>query len=96
MTKSALFFSLSLATGKDVVLDLQSGKALMVEGLSNMSPVEVEMSMAEVHEGDGCDEKKHPGVVALSGRLERIITDFVTVRQVVNVMLFLPGVTSSI
>ena len=88
--------SLSLATGKDFVLDLQCGKALMVECFSNMSSVEVEVSMTEVDKSDGCDKKKQPRVVTLSSGLERIVTDFVTVRQVVNVMLFLPGMTSAI
>ena len=82
--------SLGLSAGTDLVLKLQGSESLMVEHLTDVSPVEVEMSMAEVDEGDSSNEENEPGVVSLAGGVERIVTDLVTVGQVVDVVLFLP------
>ncbi len=68
----------------------------MEENLSKVSSVEVEMRVAEVNECNASNEQNQPWVVSLTRGLERIVTDFVTVGQVVNVMLFLPGVAASI
>ena len=68
----------------------------MVEDLTDVSSVEIEVSMAEVDESDPSNEKDEPGVVSLSGGLERIVTDLVTVGQVVDVVLLLPGVAAGV
>ena len=54
------------------------------------------MIVAEVDESNASNEQNQPWVVSLTGGLERIVTDFVTVRQVMNVVLFLPGVAASV
>ena len=68
----------------------------MVEDLTDVSSVEVKVSMAEMDEGDPSNEKDEPGVVSLSRGLERIVTDLVTVGQVVDVVLLLPGVAAGV
>ena len=84
-----------LATGTDLVFDLQGSESLMVEHLADVSSVEVEVRVREMHEGDSSDEDEHPGVlVAL--RVKRVVTELVTVRQVVDVVLFLPSVAASV
>ena len=93
---SLAVFSLSFAASPDFILDLQRGQSLMVQHLADVAPVEVEMRMAEVHKGDSTHEQKHPGVFTLAWGLEGIVADLVTVGQVVNVVLFLPGVATRI
>ena len=93
---SSGFGSLGSAARSDLVLDLQRGQALMVEHLANVALVEVEVGVAEVHEGHSADEEEHPRVVSLARRLKRIVTELVTVWQVVNVVLFLPSVPASV
>ena len=88
--------SLSLAAGTDLIFDLQSGQTLMVEDLTDVAPVEVEVSVAEVHKGDASDEKEEPRVISLALRLKGIVTELVTVGQVMHVVLFLPSVSASI
>ncbi len=61
-----------------------------------MSPVEVEMSVAEVNEGDAGDEEDHPRVVTVALGVERIVTQLVTVGQVVHVVLFFPSVATCV
>ena len=68
----------------------------MIEDLANMAPVEIEMGVAEVNEGDTSDKEQHPGVVSLARRLKRIVTKLVTVWQVVNVMFFFPSVPACV
>ena len=68
----------------------------MVEDLTNVSPVKQEMSVAEVHKSDASNEKDQPWVISLAWGLERIVSDLVTIGQVMDVVLFLPGVTASI
>ncbi len=93
---TVVIFSLGLAASTNLVLDLQSCKSLMEENLTKVSSMEVEMRVAEVNECNAGNEKNQPGVVSLTRGLERIVTDFVTVRQVVNVVLLLPSVTTSV
>jgi len=57
---------LSLAAGADIVFKLQSSKSLMVEDLTDVSPVEQEMSVAEVHKSDSSDEQDQPRVISLA------------------------------
>jgi len=38
----------------------------MIENLSDVSPVEVEVSVGEVDERDDCDEDQQPRVLALA------------------------------
>ena len=61
-----------------------------------MSSVEVEVRMAKVDKRDACDEQKQVRVVALAGRLEGIVAELVAVGQVMNIVLLLPGVASSV
>ena len=68
----------------------------MVKDFADMSPVEVEMRVTEVNEGDACDEEHQPGVVALTSRVERIVTELITVREIVDVALFFPSGGASI
>ena len=93
---ATLSSSLGLAAGTNLVLDLQSCKSLMEENLTKVSSMEVEVRVAEVNECNASNEQNQPGVVSLTGGLERIVTNFVTVRQVMNVVLFLPGVAASV
>ena len=68
----------------------------MVQNFANVALVEVEVSVAELYKGDASDKQEHPGVVSLARGLERIVTDLITVGQVVDVVLFFPGVSPSI
>ena len=88
--------SVGLAASADLVLELEGGQALVVEDLADVAAVEVEVSVAEVHEGDASSEKKQPRVVSLALRLERIVTELVTVGQVVHVVLLFEGVAARI
>ena len=47
-------------------------------------------------EANDSDENEHPWVVSVSLSIERIVTNFVTIWQIVNVGFFLPSVTSCI
>ena len=87
---------LRLATSTDLIFELQSSQTLMVENLTDMAPVEVEMSVGEVNESNACNEENQQGVVARSACIERIVTQLVTVWQIVDVMLFLPGVATCV
>ena len=84
------------AAGADLVLDLQGSQSLMVQHFASVSPVEVEVSVREVHKRDDGDEDEEPGVIAISGGVKRIVTNLITVWQVVDVVLFLPGVSTSV
>lgn len=64
----------------------------MVEDLADVPAVEQEVSVRKVHERDDPDEDQQPGVVSLTRGLKRIVTDLVTVREIVDVVFFLPGV----
>ena len=88
--------SLGLSAGTDLILELEGGQALMVEDLSDVSAMEVEMGVAEVHESDSSNEDDEPGVVTVASRVERIITDLITVGQVMDVVLFLPSVATAV
>ena len=92
----AASLSLWSTASTNLILDLKRSQSLMVEHLADMAPVEVEMGVAEVDECDASDEQECPGVVALSRWLERIITDFITVWQVMDVVLFFPSVSTSV
>ena len=68
----------------------------MVEDLTDVASVEVEVRVAEVHKGDASDEKEEPRVVSLALRLKGIVTELVTVGQVVHVGLLFEGVTARV
>ena len=51
------FGSLWSAASSNLILDLQCGQSLMIEDLANVALVEVEVGVAEVHEGYAADEK---------------------------------------
>ena len=51
----------------------------MIQNLANVALVEVEMSVAKVHEGDASDEQDHPWVVTVAASIEGIVTELVTV-----------------
>ena len=68
----------------------------MVEDLTDVASVEVEVRVAEVHKGDASDEKEEPGVISLALRLKGIVTELVTVGQVVHVGLLFEGVTARV
>lgn len=95
MTRDGSLLARSTACA-DFILDLQSGQALMVQDFTNVALVEQEVGVAEVHESDTSDEENHPRVVALARGLERIVTELVTVWQVMDVVLFFPSVAASV
>ena len=61
-----------------------------------MSSVEVEMRVTEVDESDASDEKHQPGDVSLTLGIERIVTDLITVGEIVDVVLFLKGMGTTV
>ena len=68
----------------------------MIQNFADVASVEVEVSVAELHKGDTSDKEEHPRVVSLAGGLKRIVTDLITVGQVVDVVLLFPGVSTSV
>ena len=84
--------AISFSKSSDLILDLEGSESLMVEHLANLSAVESEVRVHEVDERNSAHEDQQPGVVSLSLGVKRIITKFVTVRQVVHVVLLLEGV----
>ena len=68
----------------------------MVEYLANVPPMEVEMGVAEVDEGDDRNEDQQIGVFTLTFGHERIFTGLVTVRHVVDIVLLFEGVGARI
>ena len=88
--------SLWLATGADLVLELEGRQTLVIEDLTNVPPVEVEVSVRKVDERDNSDEKQQPRVLSLTSWLKRIVTDFITVWQIMDVVLFLPSVSTTV
>ena len=88
-------YSLSFATGENLVLNLQGSQALMIENFTDMSFVEVEMSVGEVSETNDYRENHHVRVVVSMG-IERIVTELVTVWHIVDVVLFLEGMSVSV
>lgn len=88
--------SLWLATGADLVLELEGCQTLVIEDLTNVPSVEVEVSVRKVDERDNRDEKQQPRVLSLTSWLKRIVTDFITVWQIMDVVLFLPSVSTTV
>ena len=88
--------SLWLATGADLVLELEGRQTLVIEDLTNVPSVEVEVSVRKVDERDNRDEKQQPRVLSLTSWLKRIVTDFITVWQIMDVVLFLPSVSTTV
>lgn len=68
----------------------------MIEDLTNVPSVEVEVSVRKVDERDYRDENQQPRVLSLTSWLERIVTDFITVWQIMDVVLFLPSVSTTV
>ena len=87
--------SLRFATGKNLVLNLQCSQALMIENFTDMSFVEVEVSVGEVRETNN-DRKNHHVWVVISMGIERIVTELVTVGHIVDVVLLLKGMSVSV
>ena len=58
--------SLGLSASTDLILELQGSESLMVEHLTDVSSVEVEVSMTEVNEGNTSNEQDEPRVVSLT------------------------------
>ena len=85
-----------LSSLADLVLNLKSSETLMVEDLTDVAFVEVEVSVRKVDKADDGDKDQHPRVVTTALGIERIITELITVGQVMNVVLFFPGVASSV
>jgi len=88
--------SLWLATGADLVLELEGCQTLVIEDFTNVPSVEVEVSVRKVDERDNRDEKQQPRVLSLTSWLKRIVTDFITVWQIMDVVLFLPSVSTTV
>lgn len=65
----------------------------MVEHLADLSAVESEVRVKEVGESYSSHSNEHPGIVSLASRVKRIVTEFVTIRQVVHVVFFLEGMS---
>ena len=84
------------AASANLVFDLQVGQSLVVEYLADVPPMEVEMGVTEVDESDHGDEDDQVGVLSLTFSHERIFTDFVTVRHIVDIVLLLEGVSAAI
>lgn len=68
----------------------------MVKHFARVSPVEVEVSVREVHEGNNSDEQEQVRVVSVATGIEGIVTDLITVGQVVDVVFLFPGVAASV
>ncbi len=63
----------------------------MVQDFACLASVEFEVGMTEVNKADTCHEQPQPWVVTLALGLERIITEFVAVWFVMNVVLLFEG-----
>ncbi len=63
----------------------------MVQDFACLASVEFEVGMTEVNKADTCHEQQQPWVVTLALGLERIITEFVAVWFVMNVVLLFEG-----
>ena len=64
----------------------------MVHDFGHLALVEPHVRVAEMHERDRTNEDQQVGVVSHALRLERIIAQFITVRQIVDVGLLAPVV----
>ena len=65
----------------------------MVEDFTDLASIKLEVGVNKVAETDKSYENNQVGVVSLALGLEWIVTNFVAVRQIVNVVLFVPLVT---
>ena len=68
----------------------------MVEYLADVPPMEVEMGVTEVNEGDDGAEDDQVGVLCLSFSHEWIFTSLVTVWHIVDIVLLFEGVSACI
>lgn len=68
----------------------------MIKYFANLTSVKPEMCMGEVHKGYDSYENEQPGVVSLALRLKWIITQLITVREIMEVWLFFEVVATSI
>lgn len=68
----------------------------MVQNFADLPSVKAEMTVGEVDEGDAGAENDQPGVVSLTLGLKRIISKFVPIRLVMDVLFLLPGVSMGI
>lgn len=79
-----------LAILLDFVFQLEVGQALVVEHFADLAAVELEVRVHEVAETDQTHEDEQVRVVALALGLERIVRNLVTIRQIMDVVLFVP------
>ena len=66
---------------------MESGESLVIEDFSCLSLVKTEMEKNGVSEEDNSEESIQVWHVTMSLGIERIITDFITIRFVVSVGL---------
>lgn len=83
----------SLALGLDFIFNHESSKALMVQHFTDLALVEPKVAVSNVAEAQNANEQQHVRVVSMAVRFKRIISQLVTVRLVMNVVLFLEGVS---
>jgi hypothetical protein len=75
---------------------LERCQALVVEHFTNLAAIEAEVGVSEVNQADTHKKDQHVGVVCLTLGLKRIVTQFVAVRQIVNISFFFKRVTACI
>ena len=68
----------------------------MIEHLSNFTSIKAEVGMHEVDTTNDADKDEQPWVVTLALSLEWIITELVTIWQIVHISLFLKVVSVGI
>lgn len=65
----------------------------MVENFTNFTSIELEVGVSEMTETDNSYEDQQVWVVSLTLWFKRIVTDLITIWQIVNVVFFMPLVT---
>lgn len=68
----------------------------MVEHLTDVPPMEVEMGVTEVDESDNGGEENQVRVISLTFSHERIFTCLVTVRQIMDIVLLFKRMSAAI
>ena len=86
----------SPAGSLDLILNLEGGEALVVKHFGDLPLVKAEVAVGEVDESVNGAEKHEVGVVGLTLRLERIVTELVAVGLIVHVVFFLERVTMGV
>ena len=60
----------------------------MVENFTNLALVKSEMAMSNMAEANNSDKNDHIRIISMSLSIKRIITKFITIRLVMNIVLF--------